>query len=486
MESKPKILGLGNRRDFLATLFAFSASPALSKNATAVHLDAAQKARKLAAGKDLTLNLLVPFGTGNSIDVVTDKFCKLTGIKVKKTESSIDQINADLTLDHISQSNRYDIALPATFGIMELVQSNAIRSVKEFKSRHKMEGDMGTIGSNSSSFFGLSEYGYQADGDAYLMFYNNDMLHNSEDRKTYQDRYGENLEAAKTWSELDRQMAFFHRPDEDQAGGLLFRTPDYAVWEWWMRFHAKGYWPLASDLTPQIHQDAGVSVIEDMIRSSENLDPDTANLDIFQNWSRFSEGQTYCNLGWGGSQKFFQSKTSSVRGKLSYATAPGGVIDGDVIRTPYFNWGWTWVVTTSSTVPEIAFLFNQFISSPEMSTLAIQQTDGFFDPFRAEHYSDKTIQQTYSPAFLDVHRDSMEGAIPDLYLFRQGEYFRTLANWLHAALTHDVTPQRALLAAAQKWEAITASVGHEQQERRWARLRESYPLNVRSKLRDFS
>ena len=28
-------------------------------------------------------------------------------------------------------------------------------------------------------------------------------------------------------------------------------------------------------------------------------------LGLFENWERFSKGDIYCNIGWGGSQKYF-------------------------------------------------------------------------------------------------------------------------------------------------------------------------------------
>ena len=119
-----------------------------------------------------------------------------------------------------------------------------------------------------------------------------------------------------------------------------------------------------------------------------------------------------------------------------------------------------------------------------MSTLAVRQDDGFFDPFRPEHYQDSGIKAAYSEEFLEVHRSSMEAAIPDLYLKDQVEYFRVLNEWLFRALAGDVAPQTALDRVAQRWNLIANRSDRAVQSERWARLREKYPVAIRNVLRD--
>jgi multiple sugar transport system substrate-binding protein len=471
------------RRSVLSGLSALLACPALAKVPTAATIKAA---REIAGSREISLNLLVPTGTGKSLDVIIEAFSRETGIQIVKTESPVDSINTDLMLDHLSTDHKFDIALPATYGILDLVQAGAIRPVTTYIKSHEPAGFRKGILYKPGDRVGNETYGYQTDGDAYLMFYNNSFLHQQSAQNTFEDRFGYSLEIPGTWGELDRQMAFFHDPENGKFGGLLYRNAGYVAWEWWVRFHAKGYWPLSSNLTPQIDSDAGVAALEDMIVASQFLDPDTSHLNIFENWKRFALGNSYCNIGWGGSQKFFQAEGSLIKSQISYGSTPGGIIDGELIEVPYFNWGWTYVVTSSSEFPEIGYLFNLFASSPEISTMAIQQTDGFFDPFRPEHYDDPIIQNAYTSEFLDVHRKSLENSIPDFYLYRQGEYFQILGEWIHRAITGEVKPKRALQAAAQRWEAISASVGFIEQRQKWLELKSSYPPNLQSKLRDIA
>lgn len=116
--------------------------------------------------------------------------------------------------------------------------------------------------------------------------------------------------------------------------------------------------------------------------------------------------------------------------------------------------------------------------------MAIRQPDGFFDPYRDEHYSDPGVQEAYSKPFLKVHRAALEGAIPDLYLKGQSEYFQALGRGLDKALQGEVTPEVALSRVAQQWQLITSRAGREEQVTRWAQLRAKYPPNARRLLRD--
>ena len=472
----------------LASGFAGAAVPgaAAAFDKPDLHLDVAQHVRELIAGTKPSLRLLLPNGSGGNLRPIIDAFEQLTGVAVKASETPVDEINTALSLDALSGAHSYDVALPATFGLPDLAASGAILPLTGYADRYEPPGFRdGILYATGDSFDG-NLYGFQTDGDAYVMFYHKGLLENPDEQARYADRFGTALKPPDTWAELDRQMAYFNRPDEGQWGGLLFRTPDYLAWEWWIRFHAKGVWPFSGEMEPQIASDAGVAALEEMIRATEHLCLDVAHLGLFENWERYSRGDVYCNIGWGGSQKYLNSQGSPMRGRMVYGQTPGGIIDDTVLRTPYFNWGWNYVVSANSDKPELGYLFSLFASAPKMSTLAVRQRDGFFDPFRPEHYDDAGIKAAYTPEFLKVHRASLEAAIPDLYLEGQSDYFRVLGDWLGRALAGEVTPEIALERVAFHWRLITRGAGQALQVARWTQLRAKYPSQMRHLLRDVS
>jgi len=242
-----------------------------------------------------------------------------------------------------------------------------------------------------------------------------------------------------------------------------------------VRFHAKGKLPFSDELVPQIAGDEGVAALEEMIAVTQYLIPDVRSVGLFENWKKFAEGNVYCNIGWGGTQKHLNGPKSGVRGKLAHGPTPGGIVDGRRIGAPYFNWGWDYVVSQQSKDPEIAYLFCLFASSPTISTKAVGQRDGFFDPIRTEHYDDPVIKEIYGEAFLKVQRKSLETSIPDLYLANQSEYFFILNEWIDLALSGDVKPVDALRRIEVEWNLISYRSGREIQKDRWVNLVGKYP-----------
>jgi multiple sugar transport system substrate-binding protein len=266
-------------------------------------------------------------------------------------------------------------------------------------------------------------------------------------------------------------------------GGALFRTQYFIAWEWWGRFHAKGYYPLAGDLTPQINNDAGVAALEELIAASKYLYPGAKTNGLFENFEAYGEGDKFVNIGWGGTQKFLNSDKSKIKGKLAFGDMPGGMVDGQLLKTPYFNWGWNYIVSSASPEPEIAYLYTLYACSPAMSTIAVRDPAGYFDPTRAAHYADPEIQKTYTPEFLEAHKASMTNSIPDLYLKGQGEYFDELRVNIAAAEAGSKTAKTALDDTAAAWERITRRMGARSQEVQWRFLKSNYPAGIRDQLK---
>lgn len=487
--SKGQILSL-DRRHVLAgaggfVVSAFSGPNWLRAEPSTAEVDrmAAERAAELAADREVRLRLLIPNGSQGNVQPVVTAFKSMSGIDVELSVAAVDDINTTFLLDQMAGGDGYDLALPATFGIPELAEAGALVDIDGFVARYEPAALRDQALYTTGDSYDGRLYGFQADGDAYLMFYNRPWLKVVGDRKAYEDRFGVPLEIPATWQELDRQMAFFHRPDENRFGGALFRTPTYAGWEWWIRFHAKGVWPFDDDMTPLIDGEAGVLALEELAAASAFLYPGAARAGLFDNWKAFAKGNIYCNIGWGGTQKYLNGPMSKVRGKLAFSAMPGGIVDGELLVTPYFNWGWNYVVSRRSPETEIAYLFALFASSPRQSVRSVSDTKGYFDPHRPEHYRDEGIVAAYTKPFLDAHEASMRGAIPDLYLDGHGEYFAALNEGIVAVLQGRKDAATAMSETAKRWTIVTHRLGEAKQQAQWRALRAKYPTSIARRLK---
>ena len=444
-----------------------------------VHTEAAKAAKALASGRNVTLTIMQPSGSLGNVKPVADEWTAATGINVEYVEVPLGEINQKVLLEAVSKTGSFDISLPATFGIPDLAESGILVNLDQYAQKYEPEDFQQDALYATGDYYKGNLYGYQTDGDTYVMFYLKDWLENAEENKAFSDKHGYNLKVPDTWEELDAMMAHFHRPEKGMFGGALYRTQFFIAWEWWVRFHAKGLFPLDDDLKPQINSDAGVQALEELVAASKTLYPGARTNGLFENFEAFGAGDKFCNIGWGGTQKYLNSDKSKVKGRLAHGPTPGGVVNGKLIKTPYFNWGWNYVVSSVSPEPEIAYLFTLYACSPAMSTVAVRDPGGYFDPFRGAHYKDSAIVETYSKPFLDAHEDSMRNSIPDLYLKGQGEYFDELRVNLTAADVGEKSPKEALDDTASAWNRITRRMGKRSQKVQWDFLKSIYPAGVR-------
>ncbi|MEO0443381.1 MAG: extracellular solute-binding protein [Pseudomonadota bacterium] len=452
------------------------------KNLALLHTEVINCVKALVGTKKIELVLLYPKGCLPNLTPIIDSFSQKTGVKIQLKETGVDDINSTILFKTAQRDHFFDIALPATFGIPDLVNANVLAPLDQYRERYEPVDYKQYQLYDYGDYVDNQFYGYQTDGDTYLMFYNKAMIDKPEEQQSFARRYGYSLAIPETWEQLDTMIEFFHRPERQQYGGCLFRTPGYGAWEWWSRFHAKGYYPFDKDLNPQINNSAGIDALQEMINVSRYLHPKTASDGLFENWASFAEGQTFCNIGWGGSQKYFNGKQSSVKDSLYYAPAPGGKFDNKIVSCPIFNWGWNYVVSSLCPHADIAYLFSLYACSPVISTLAVQQ-NGFFDPFREEHYSDSTIEQAYSKEFLVAHRQSMKNCVPDFYVQNQSIYLSSLQENIHLAYKGSLSVKQALDITAAQWQLQTAKIGRKQQKKKWQNLKKKYPPALRKVLK---
>ena len=304
-------------------------------------------------------------------------------------------------------------------------------------------------------------------------------MENPIEQNNYKELTGNILAPAQTWQQLDQMIQFFHRPDNNQFGGNLFRNPGYLVWEWWARFHANGGLPFNANMQATINSKAGVSALEDLVNVTSYLTPGSIANGLFENWTEFAEGNVFCNIGWGGTQKHMMSQ-STMRNNVLHSALPGPLIDDKPSSMGYFNWGWSYTVSTQSTQTELAYLLALFCVTPAASTMAVKASEGFFDPFRASHYEDDGIKAVYGSSFLEAHRLSMSKAIPDLYISGQNSYLSTLRKHILQVLQGEISAQDALDECTRSWNHITRRLGQDDQSIQWQELLSTYPAALQT------
>ena len=174
----------------LAPGFIMRPRPANAAALDNVHVEAAKAAKELAAGKNVSLKIMQPSGSLENVKPVGDRFTTETGIQIEYFEVPLGEINQKMLLESVSKTGSFDISLPATFGIPDLVESGILVNMDKYAQKYEPEGFQDDALYSIGDYYKGSLYGYQTDGDTYVMFYLKDWLENAEENKKFADKHG--------------------------------------------------------------------------------------------------------------------------------------------------------------------------------------------------------------------------------------------------------------------------------------------------------
>ena len=436
--------------------------------------------------KNQPLRLLYPQGCLANLKPIIQIFEQLTGVDIEVKEAGFDSISSYMLKTSLlgKTNNSFDLAIPPTFAIPDLAGSGVIANLDAIADKTGVRDSIQSLYRHGDEYKG-NLYGLQSSGDTYLLFLKKSWLLDPDNQKRYQDIHGYPLSIPLNWEELDQQMRFFHSPEKNQFGGCMFRSKLYMHWEFWIRMHAQGIYPFNRSMEPLINSPEAANALRQMKQANNVLHPTSAALGPYENFALFGEGNCYANLSWGGGQKYFNSANSKIRDDLIITQTPGIKIGNKGLPVSYFNWGWSYVVSSSSQQSELAFLFILLATSTQYSGEGVAKADGFFDPFLTEHFSHQDIENVYGRPFLDALKVGLEQSIPDLYMVGQAKYFAALKTGLQASLYQNVPVDLSLQAVSDKWNEISENHGIESQVKQWQRLQSKYPSPIKAKLRGF-
>lgn len=466
------LIGMSGASVSLATGLAFGNDAAEGS----AHSVIAEIAQRLAGQQKISLSVLVPDGCQPNLQPIIAAFTQLSGIEVILRATPVDDINTALMLSDFEPNSSVDLALVASFGLPDLADAGVIQATDTFEQKHPIARSVRNLSLyKHADQIGGKTFGPQFDGDLYLMFYNRALLNDASLSASYQKRYMEPFDVAKSWPQLDRMMQHVHESRTDRHGGVLFRTPGYINWEFWARLHATGTLPFDDQMQPLINSTEGIATIESLIAASEWQRPGAASLGLVENWQAFAEGTSLCHIGWGGSQKYFRRHPQSLPDGIVASQLPGIDRNGQLTAVPFFNWGWNFAIPRTSRHAELSFLFAAFAVTPAMSSAAVAESEGFIDPFQPAHYHDSRITAVYGETFLATHEQGMRNAIPDFYVRGHRDYMEALSTALLLANRGQISAVEAADNISKRWQALTDGLGRTGQIRQWRALKNNYP-----------
>lgn len=182
-----------------------------------------------------------------------------------------------------------------------------------------------------------------------LLFWRTDLYESPEEQDRFREATGRDLSPPRTWSDVDRQVAWFTRPDEGLWGTVLAGAPDghNNVYDFVTQLRVRGGDVLDASGAPGFGGPVGLGALE-WLRGhvvAGRVPPESHELDSVGSGAAFAEGRVALMVNWAGYAQRAEAPDSAVRGRVGVGIAPERS-DGSAL--PVVNAFWALAVTTGA------------------------------------------------------------------------------------------------------------------------------------------
>jgi multiple sugar transport system substrate-binding protein len=445
-------------------------------------LEAAKAITSKSKGVELTI--FMPAGTVINFMPFTKIWEQETGSKLKFFEVVNVEVDQKLMQEAVTKSGKFDVLPTPPLSLVDLVDAKLLMDIGPMaeKLNPELDGPNGIIKpmDRLTMYYKGKLWGINTDMDIFSMYVRDDLLVDPQNKEAFEKKYGYPLDTPQTYKQLFDQIKFFDKPDQDFAGGFVYRKRKLCWMGWLQQFASTGTWMFDEGMKPNIAGDNGVQVLEEQIAIQDYCNYKTKSYNWNDIYKNFAAGKGYTAFGWPSLGKYANAPaTSKVIGKVRSSVVCGTEVNGTVVRAAQASLGRCLSVSNYSMNPELAYCYIQFATAPIVSAYAVSKPTGLFDCYRQSHITNPVVEAAYPKGFPPVLLENMKVAVPGFFLRGGKEYKDALDAQLNAAYAGAIKPKEALEKVSEEWEKITERQGREGQIARWKELREFYPDNFK-------
>jgi multiple sugar transport system substrate-binding protein len=224
-------------------------------------------------------------------------------------------------------------------------------------------------------------------------------------------------------------------------------------------------------MTPGINSEAAVKTLTELVNATQYMPPGVNTWGFTEVLSAWMDGKVAMIVTWPPIGRWSEGvglmtkqlswvPPTKVAGKVGYAPEPGG--------RPLLAGGFNLAVSADSQNKEAAYLFIQWMNSPEISLQRVMLPFALRDPFRKSHFASPLYQAlwTGAPEYLKALEESGLNGQFELGIPGGREYADAVDQAVTSAYA-GTDPQAALDEAAAKWQEITERLGLEEQKKQY-------------------
>lgn len=458
---------------FAAVMLVGASPPAWAQGAA----ERAVEAAKQYAGTTLNVTWEAGLQANDPLNFSGPRWEELTGIKVNVVEIPINELFTKTLAEHRAGTGAFDLLNVVPAWIPDLAEAGALEPLDQFIDAHGYRSELDDIAPvyrDNQMAYQDKIYGLPDDGDVLIMYYRKDLFGDATHQAAFKSAFGYDLAPPDTWAQFKDITQYFteNRPHDGFYGSAMIRAPGLIHYYFEERFRVEGgKFFDAETMKATINSDVGVGVVQGWIDEHEFMPPGASAWGPIEVLNAWLAGDLAImgwwpppgrwSAGYGDFEILSFVPESKVAGKVGYALPPGGA--------PQLAAGFSLAVSSDSDNKEAAYLFAQWMNSPEISLERVQLPFALRDPFRTSHFESPSYQNLWPGAkdYLTTLQAGAETGLLDLSIRNTFAYEEVLTRAITAAFGGE-DPKKALDRAAKEWDRITDRVGLEDQKRAYA------------------
>ncbi len=439
-------------------------------------LNSADKAVEVAKEMCNGVNLNVVWEAGlQAQDPLTmgPQWEQLTGSKVTVVELSYTDLYSKQMQDHLTGGGAYDVATFSPGWLIDFAAAGVVEPLNPYMEKYlnpaDLEDYLPAYGAEGYGRIGDTWYGFPDDGDLLVLYYRKDLFEDEANKADFKAKYGYDLVPPETWEQFQDAGEFFtEKFAPDIYGGAVQRLEGQNFQFWHGPFSSYGGQFFDEEtMTPGINSEAGVQALTNVVEQNKWMPPGIEKWGFMEVLSAWMDGKLAMIITWppigrwsagyGTTSKQLEwVPASAVVGKVGYKPQPG--------PRPGHAGGFTIAVSADSQNKECAYLFAQWMNSPDVSLQRVMLPYALRDPFRTSHFSSPLYRSAWpdAPEYLDTLEKGAEIMQMELGIPGAREYMEALEIAITSAVAGE-DPQAALDKAAATWEEITDRLGRDSQ-----------------------
>jgi multiple sugar transport system substrate-binding protein len=314
-------------------------------------------------------------------------------------------------------------------------------------------------------------YGLFDDGDVLLLYHRTDLFDSPTVQSAFSAEYGRPLgdPSRYDWSQFRDAARFFSDHYSPRIYGLAPFSRELR-WGWFqalLRANGGQYFD-PQTMRSEVNAEPGIRAMNQLVELDTLMPPDCGDVaDPAITISTYLSGTVAMASFWPplgrwaegyglGEPPLASIPPTQVRGLTGYGLLPGNLTELAI--------GFLLAVSSQSRNAEAAYLFIQWLSSPETSLRRVMLPTTLRDPYRNSHYASPEYRGLWpsAPEYLDTLRAATGRALLDLILPGANDYAEAFA--VAATNARLGTPVPAVMnQMAAAWDAITDRIGRDQQ-----------------------